>query len=130
MACYDAAVQHATTRRQFAKPIGGHQLIQGKLADMLTEITKAQLIAWRLGVLKDAGTMRPQQVSLAKRNNCRMALDVARASRQILGGNGVLGLYPVMRHMANLESVVTYEGTDEVHTLVRGQDITGLNAFV
>ncbi|MEL6771968.1 MAG: acyl-CoA dehydrogenase family protein [Bacteroidota bacterium] len=129
MACYDAAVQHATTRRQFSKPIGGHQLIQGKLADMLTEITKAQLIAWRLGVLKDAGTMRPQQVSLAKRNNCRMALDVARASRQILGGNGVLGLYPVMRHMANLESVVTYEGTDEVHTLVLGQDITGLNAF-
>lgn len=129
MACYDAAVQHATSRRQFGRPIGGFQLIQSQLADMMAAITKAQLVAWRLGRMKDAGTMRPAHVSLAKRDNVRMALDVARQSRQVLGGNGVLGIYPVMRHMANLESVVTYEGTDEVHTLVLGQEITGLNAF-
>ncbi|MFN3596347.1 MAG: acyl-CoA dehydrogenase family protein [Rubricoccaceae bacterium] len=129
MACYDAAVQHAKSRRQFGRPIGGFQLIQSQLADMMAAITKAQLVAWRLGRMKDAGTMRPAHVSLAKRDNVRMALDVARQSRQVLGGNGVLGIYPVMRHMANLESVVTYEGTDEVHTLVLGQEITGLNAF-
>jgi glutaryl-CoA dehydrogenase len=129
VACYDAAVQHARNRVQFDRPIGGFQLIQERLADMLNEITKAQLLVWRLAKLKDAGTMRPQQVSLAKRNNCRMALDVARSARQVLGGNGVLGMYPVMRHMMNLESVITYEGTDEVHTLIVGQDITGLNAF-
>lgn len=128
-ACYEAAVRLARTRRQFGRPIGGFQLVQGRLADMLTEITKAQLLAWRLGKLKDAGTMRPQQVSMAKRNNCRMAMDVARSARQILGANGILGMYPVMRHLMNLESVVTYEGTDEVHTLILGQDITELNAF-
>jgi len=93
------------------------------------EITKAQLLNWRLGKLKDAGTMRPQQVSLAKRNNCQAALEIARSARQVLGGNGVTGTYPVMRHMANLESVITYEGTHEVHTLVVGRDITGENAF-
>ncbi len=129
MACYDAAVQHARNRAQFGRPIGGFQLIQERLAEMITDITMAQLLSWRLSTLKDAGTMRPQQVSMAKRNNCQMALRVARSARQILGGDGILGMYPVMRHMANLESVVTYEGTHEIHTLVLGQDVTGLNAF-
>jgi len=129
MACYDAARQHAANREQFGKPIGGFQLMQERLVEMVQEITKAQLLNWRLGTLKDAGTMRPQQVSLAKRNNCDMALDVARSARQMLGGNGVTSMYPVMRHMNNLESVVTYEGTREVHTLVVGQDVTGQNAF-
>lgn len=129
LACYDAARQHAQNREQFGKPIGSFQLMQERLVDMVQEITKAQLLNWRLGTLKDAGTMRPQQVSLAKRNNCQTALEVARSARQVLGGNGVTSLYPVMRHMNNLESVVTYEGTHEVHTLVVGQDITGLNAF-
>ncbi len=128
-ACYEAALGLALSRRQFGRPVGGFQLIQERLADMLTEITKAQLLAWRLGRLMDAGVARPQQVSMAKRNNCRMALAVARSARQILGANGILGMYPVMRHLMNLESVVTYEGTDEVHTLILGQDITGLNAF-
>ena len=113
MACYDAARQHAKHRKQFGRPIGGFQLIQERLVDMVQEITKAQL-----------------QVSLAKRNNCQTALEVARSARQVLGGNGVTAMYPVMRHMANLESVVTYEGTHEVHTLVVGQDLTGENAFV
>ncbi len=129
MDCYDAALQHAKNRTQFDRPIGGFQLIQERLADMVQEITKAQLLNWRLGKLKAVGTMRPQQVSLAKRNNCKVALDICRSARQVLGGNGVLGMYPVMRHMANLESVVTYEGTHEVHTLVVGHDVTGLNAF-
>jgi len=129
MACYDAARQHARNRTQFGKPIGGFQLMQERLVEMLQSITKAQLLNWRLGTLKDEGTMRPQQVSLAKRNNCEMALEVARSARQVLGGNGVTGQYPVMRHMANLESVITYEGTHEVHTLVVGQDVTGENAF-
>ncbi len=129
MACYDAAIQHTTSREQFGRPVAGFQLVQNKIADMLAEITKAQLIGWRLGRMKDAGTMRPAHVSLAKRDNVRMALDVARTSRQLLGGNGVLGIYPVMRHMANLESVVTYEGTDEVHTLILGQEATGISAF-
>ncbi len=129
MACYDAARQHAANREQFGRPIGGFQLMQERLVEMVQEITKAQLLNWRLGTLKDAGTMRPQQVSLAKRNNCEMALEVARSARQMLGGNGVTSMYPVMRHMNNLESVVTYEGTHEVHTLVVGQDVTGENAF-
>jgi glutaryl-CoA dehydrogenase len=129
MACYDAAVQHSKNRRQFGRPIGGFQLIQARLAEMVTEITKAQLLNWRLAGMKDAGTMTPQQVSLAKRNNCDVALKVARSARQVLGGNGVTAMYPVMRHMMNLESVVTYEGTHEVHTLVVGQEVTGLNAF-
>lgn len=129
MACYDAARQHATTREQFGRKIGGFQLVQERLVEMVQEITKAQLLNWRLGTLKNAGTMRPQQVSLAKRNNCQMALEVARSARQVLGGNGVTQMYPVMRHMANLESVVTYEGTHEVHTLIVGRDVTGENAF-
>lgn len=129
MACYDAALQHAKNRKQFGRPIGGFQLIQERLVDMVQAITKAQLLNWRLGRLKDEGAMRPQQVSLAKRNNCQAALEVARSARQVLGGNGVTGMYPVMRHMANLESVATYEGTHEVHTLIVGQDVTGENAF-
>ena len=130
MACYDAALQHAKNRIQFDRPIARFQLIQERLTEMVTEITKAQLLNWRLGTMKDAGTMRPQQVSLAKRNNCKVALDIARSARQVLGGDGVTSKYPVMRHMANLESVITYEGTHEVHTLVVGQDVTGENAFV
>ncbi len=129
MACYDAALQHSEDARAVRRPIGGFQLIQERLADMVTGITTAQLLNFRLAQMKDAGTMRPQQVSLAKRHNCRMALDVCRSARQAVGGNGVLSMYPMMRHMMNLESVVTYEGTDEVHTLVVGQDVTGLNAF-
>jgi glutaryl-CoA dehydrogenase len=129
LSCYDAAIQHTTSREQFGRPVAGFQLVQNKIADMLADITKAQLVAWRLGRMKDEGAMRPAHVSLAKRDNVRTALAVARASRQLLGGNGVLGVFPVMRHMANLESVVTYEGTDEVHTLVLGQEATGLNAF-
>jgi glutaryl-CoA dehydrogenase len=129
MACYDAARQHAQNREQFGRPIGGFQLMQERLVEMVQEITKAQLLNWRLGTLKDAGDMRPQQVSLAKRNNCETALEVARSARQVLGGNGVTSMYPVMRHMNNLESVVTYEGTHEVHTLVVGEDVTGENAF-
>ena len=103
--------------------------MQERLVEMVQEITKAQLLNWRLGTLKDAGDMRPQQVSLAKRNNCETALEVARSARQVLGGNGVTSMYPVMRHMNNLESVITYEGTHEVHTLVVGEDVTGENAF-
>jgi glutaryl-CoA dehydrogenase len=129
MACYDTARQHAANREQFGRPIGGFQLMQERLVEMVQEITKAQLLNWRLGTLKDAGTMRPEQVSLAKRNNCEMALDVAQSARKMLGGNGVTSMYPVMRHMNNLESVSTYEGTHEVHTLVVGQDVTGENAF-
>ena len=129
MACFDTARQHAQNREQFGGPIGRFQLMQERLVDMVQEITKAQLLNWRLGTLKEAGTMRPQQVSLAKRNNCQTALDVARSARQVLGGNGVTSMYPVMRHMNNLESVVTYEGTHEVHTLIVGEDVTGLNAF-
>jgi glutaryl-CoA dehydrogenase len=129
MACYDAARQHAVNREQFGRPIGKFQLVQERLVEMVQEITKAQLLNWRLGTMKDEGTMRPQQVSLAKRNNCEMALEVARSARQVLGGNGVTSMYPVMRHMNNLESVITYEGTHEVHTLVVGRDVTGENAF-
>ena len=129
MACYDAARQHARNRSQFGKPIGGFQLVQERLVEMVQAITKAQLLNWRLGTLKDEDAMRPQQVSLAKRNNCEMALEVARSARQVLGGNGVTSQYPVMRHMANLESVITYEGTHEIHTLVVGEDVTGENAF-
>ncbi len=129
MACFDVARQHATSREQFGRKIGGFQLVQERLVEMVQEITKAQLMNWRLGTLMNAGTLRPQQVSLAKRNNCNAALEVARSARQVLGGNGVTKMYPVMRHMANLESVVTYEGTHEIHTLVVGRDVTGESAF-
>jgi glutaryl-CoA dehydrogenase len=129
MACYDEAVSYAKTRVMFGKPIGGFQLQQLRLAEMLTEITKAQLLCLQLGRLKDLGTMTPQQVSLAKRNNVSMATDVAREARRLLGANGILAEYQAMRHLANLESVYTYEGTHDVHTLVLGQEITGLSAF-
>lgn len=128
-AVYQSAINYAKTRIQFDKPIASFQLIQEKLVWMLNEITKAQLIAYRLGRLMDDGKARPQQVSLAKRNNVRMALDCARLSREIHGANGILDEYPVMRHAANLESVNTYEGTYDIHTLILGEDITGISAF-
>jgi len=129
MACYDEAVSYARNRVMFGKPIGAFQLQQARLAEMLTEITKAQLLCLQLGRLKDAGTMTPQQVSLAKRNNVSMATDIAREARRLLGANGILAEYQAMRHLANLESVYTYEGTHDIHTLVLGQEITGLSAF-
>ena len=129
MACYDEAVSYAKSRVMFDKPIGGFQLQQARLAEMLTEITKAQLLCVQLGRLKDRGTMTPQQVSLAKRNNVSMATDIAREARRLLGANGILAEYQAMRHLANLESVYTYEGTHDIHTLILGQEITGLSAF-
>jgi glutaryl-CoA dehydrogenase len=130
MACYDEAVSYAKERVQFdKKPIAATQIQQVRLADMLTEITKAQLLCLQLGRLKDAGKMRPQQVSLAKRNNVDMATNVAREARRLLGANGILVEYQAMRHMANLESVYTYEGTHDIHGLVLGQDITGFPAY-
>ncbi len=130
MACYDAALNYAKTRIQFDKPIASFQLVQERLVHMVTEITKAQLLCLQLGRLKDAGNVRFQQISMAKRNNVYHALDIARQARAILGANGILDEYPVMRHMANLESVMTYEGTHEMHTLIVGEDITGIQAFV
>jgi glutaryl-CoA dehydrogenase len=127
--CYDTALRYAMERIQFGKPIAGFQLQQKKLAEMITEITKAQLLAWRLGVLKNENRATPAQISMAKRNNVALALDVAREARQILGAMGILGDYSIMRHMMNLESVVTYEGTHDIHLLITGMDITGLNAF-
>jgi glutaryl-CoA dehydrogenase len=129
MACYDEALHYAKERVQFDGPIAGKQIQQVRLAEMLTEITKAQLLSLQLGRLKDAGTMRPQQVSLAKRNNVHIASEIAREARRILGGNGILVEYQAMRHMANLESVYTYEGTHDIHGLVLGQDITGIAAY-
>jgi glutaryl-CoA dehydrogenase len=129
MACYDEAVRYAKTRVMFGRPIGQTQIQQVRLADMLTEITKAQFLTLQLGRLKDAGSMTPQQVSLAKRNNVNIATECARESRRLLGANGILAEYHSMRHMANLESVYTYEGTHDMHSLILGQDITGLNAF-
>lgn len=129
MACYDTALKYSKSRLQFGKPIASFQLIQEKLVFMVTEITKAQLLNLQLGRMKDNGTLKHTQVSLAKRNNCEKASEVAKISREILGGNGILDEYPVMRHMANLESVRTYEGTHEMHTLIVGEDITGFSAF-
>jgi len=129
MACYDAALSYAQSRVQFTKPIAGYQLTQAKLVEMLTEITKAQLLCLQLGRLKDQGSIRFQQISMAKRNNVYQALRIAREARSILGANGILDEYPVMRHAANLESVITYEGTHEMHTLIVGEDITGLPAY-
>jgi glutaryl-CoA dehydrogenase len=129
MACYDEALRYSLDRVMFGKPIGGTQIQQVRLADMLTEITKAQLLCHQLGRLKDAGTMTPQQVSLAKRNNVSMACDCAREARRLLGANGILVEYHSMRHLANLESVYTYEGTHDMHSLILGQEITGLSAF-
>jgi len=129
MACYDSALNYAKSRKQFSKPIAAYQITQNKLAYMVTEITKSQLLNLQLGRMKDKGTSKFTQVSMAKRNNCEIALDIARMSRQILGANGILDEYPVMRHAANLESVITYEGTHEMHTLIIGEDITGFSAF-
>ena len=129
MDCYDTALRYSKERFQFGRPIGGFQLQQKKLAEMITEITKAQLLAWRLGVLKNEGKATTAQISMAKRNNVEMAINVARESRQILGGMGITGDYPIMRHMMNLESVITYEGTHDIHLLITGLDITGINAF-
>ena len=126
---FESSVKYATTRIQFDRPIGGFQLIQDKLVWMLNEITKAQLLSYQLGRMKDNNTWRPQQVSLAKRNNVWMALECARLARDIHGANGILSEYPIMRHANNLESVKTYEGTHDIHTLIIGQDITGLDAF-
>jgi len=128
MACYETALDYALNRVQFGRPIAGFQLVQQKLVDMLSEITKAQLLAHRLGRLKDAGRARPQQVSLAKRNNVGQALQAARLARDILGANGIVNEYPVIRHMLNLETVNTYEGTYDMHTLIVGRDLTGLDA--
>ncbi|MCB0559435.1 MAG: acyl-CoA dehydrogenase family protein [Lewinellaceae bacterium] len=129
MDCYDSALRYAQERRQFGKPIGQFQLTQKKLAEMITEITKAQLLAWRLGQLANRGEATAAQISMAKRNNVAMALEIAREARQIHGGMGITGEYPIMRHMMNLESVVTYEGTHDIHLLITGMDVTGLNAF-
>jgi glutaryl-CoA dehydrogenase len=129
MDCYDAALRYSKERIQFGRPIGGFQLQQKKLAEMITEITKAQLLTWRLGVLKNEHRATPAQISMAKRNNVNMALQIAREARQIFGGMGITGEYPIMRHMMNLESVITYEGTHDVHLLITGMDVTGLNAF-
>lgn len=129
MDCYDTALQYSKERIQFGRPIGGFQLQQKKLAEMITEITKAQLLNWRLGVLMSEGKVTPQQVSMAKRNACEVAANICRDARQMLGGMGITGEYPVMRHMMNLESVITYEGTHDIHLLITGMDITGFNAF-
>ena len=129
MDCYDAAKRYALERNQFGKPIGGFQLVQKKLAEMLTEITKGQLLNWKLGKMMDEGTATTAQISMAKRNSVEVALNVARETRQIHGGMGITGEYPMMRHMMNLESVVTYEGTHDIHLLILGAEITGLQAF-
>jgi glutaryl-CoA dehydrogenase len=130
MDCYDSARRYAIERIQFGKPIASFQLVQKKLAEMLTEITKAQLLNWRLGTLMNEGKANTTQISLAKRNNVQVALEIAREARQIHGGMGITGEYPIMRHMANLESVLTYEGTHDIHLLILGKEITGIQAFV
>lgn len=130
MDCYDAALRYSKERKQFGRPIAGFQLQQKKLAEMITEITKAQFLTWRLGVLRNENRATSAQISMCKRNNVDMALKIAREARQILGGMGITGEYPIMRHMMNLESVVTYEGTHDIHLLITGLDITGENAFV
>jgi glutaryl-CoA dehydrogenase len=129
MDCYDTALRYAKERIQFGKPIAATQLQQKKLAEMITEITKAQLLTWRLGVLRNEGRATTAQISMAKRNNVNMAVEIAREARQILGGMGITGEYSIMRHMMNLESVLTYEGTHDIHLLITGADITGIPAF-
>lgn len=128
--CYEVALKYSLQREQFGRPIAGFQLQQKKLAEAITEITKAQLMVWRLGVLKNENRATPAQISMAKRNNVHTALTIARELRQVLGGMGIMGEFPMMRHAANLESVITYEGTHDVHLLITGNDITGINAFV
>lgn len=129
MDCYDSALRYSLERHQFGKPIGQFQLTQKKLAEMITEITKAQLLTWRLGSLANKGKATPGQISMAKRNNVLMALEIAREARQIHGGMGITNEYPIMRHLMNLETVLTYEGTHDIHLLITGMDVTGLNAF-
>ena len=129
MDCYDSALRYSKERIQFGRPIAGFQLTQKKLAEMITEITKAQLLTWRLGVFKNENRATPAQISMAKRNNVNMALQIAREARQIHGGMGITGEYPIMRHMMNLESVITYEGTHDIHLLITGMDVTGIAAF-
>ena len=129
MDCYDTALRYSKERIQFDKPIGSFQLQQKKLAEMITEITKAQLLNWRLGVLMNENRATPQQVSMAKRNSCEIATNICRDARQVLGAMGITGEYSIMRHMMNLESVITYEGTHDIHLLITGQDVTGLDAF-
>ncbi|HLW14338.1 MAG TPA: acyl-CoA dehydrogenase family protein [Flavobacteriaceae bacterium] len=129
MDCYDTALRYSKERTQFGKPLAAFQLQQKKLAEMITEITKAQLLAWRLGVLREAGKATSAQISMAKRNNVDMAINIAREARQVLGGMGITGEYSIMRHSMNLESVITYEGTHDIHLLITGLDITGENAF-
>ena len=130
MACYDCALQYSLLRKQFRdQPIASHQLVQEKLAWMINEITKAQLLVLQVGRLKDAGKVQYQHISMAKRNNVWMALECARKSRDILGANGVADDYPIMRHLMNLESVKTYEGTHDIHTLIIGSSVTGIDAF-
>ena len=127
--CYDTALRYAKERVQFGRPIAGFQLTQKKLAEMITEITKAQLMVWRLGTLKNEKRATAAQISMAKRNSCEIALNIAREARQMLGGMGITGEFPVMRHLMNLETVITYEGTHDIHLLITGNDITGLDAF-
>jgi len=129
MDCYDTALRYAKERIQFDKPIAGFQLQQKKLAEMITEITKAQLLNWRMGVLMNENKVTPAQVSMAKRNGCEIAQNISREARQVLGGMGITGEYSVMRHMMNIESVITYEGTHDIHLLITGMDVTGINAF-
>jgi glutaryl-CoA dehydrogenase len=129
MACYETALEYAKLRRQFDRPLAGFQLVQQKLVHMVTEITKGQLLAYRLGQLKDQQKVRPEQISMAKRNNVGQALEIARLARDILGANGIVNEYPVIRHMLNLETVNTYEGTYDMHTLIVGRDITGEDAI-
>lgn len=127
--CYDSALRYTMQREQFGKPLAGFQLTQKKLAEMITEITKAQLMVWRLGTLANEGKATPAQISMAKRNSCEIALKIAREARQMHGGMGITNEYPIMRHMANLETVLTYEGTHDIHLLITGMDVTGINAF-
>ena len=129
MDCYDTALRYAKERIQFDKPIGAFQLQQKKLAEMITEITKAQLLNWRMGVLMNENKVTPAQVSMAKRNGCEIAQNISREARQVLGAMGITGEYSIMRHMMNIESVITYEGTHDIHLLITGMDVTGLNAF-
>ncbi len=129
MDCYDTALRYSKERLQFGKPIASFQLQQKKLAEMITEITKAQLLVWRLGTLKNEGNATPAQISMAKRNSCEIAIDIAREARQMLGAMGISGDYSIMRHSMNLESVITYEGTHDIHLLITGMDVTGINAF-
>lgn len=129
MDCYDTALKYSLEREQFGKPLAGFQLQQKKLAEMITEITKGQLLVWRLGQLKNEERATPAQISMAKRNSCEIAINIAREARQMLGGMGISGDYSIMRHSMNLESVITYEGTHDIHLLITGMDVTGVNAF-